>query len=61
MAERVLGGMQHMSDVATNDLAKGRYFGFPPYVKYRKFCSGKTINNFDDLLDIIAADVSIFA
>ncbi|KAI8429285.1 hypothetical protein MSG28_007786 [Choristoneura fumiferana] len=56
VGERIFGGLQHMSDVATNDLAKGRYFGFPPYVKYRKFCSGKTINSFDDLTDIIAAD-----
>ncbi|CAB3242836.1 unnamed protein product [Arctia plantaginis] len=30
MAERVLGGDNFASDVATNDLRKGRYFGFPP-------------------------------
>ncbi|XP_063375010.1 peroxidase-like [Cydia amplana] len=58
MADVVLGGHQRASDVATSDLTKGRYFGFPSYIKYREYCSGsrETFNSFDDFSDLIDAD-----
>ncbi|XP_038210327.1 peroxidase-like [Zerene cesonia] len=56
MAEVVLGPHQHASDVFTSDLAKNRQFLFPPYIKYREFCFGKTINSFNDLLDAIGPE-----
>ncbi|CAH0729040.1 unnamed protein product, partial [Brenthis ino] len=53
MAESALAGHQAASDVFTSDLTKNRYFGFAPYVQYRKLCSGKTYRTFDDLYDVI--------
>ncbi|CAH2248381.1 jg6193 [Pararge aegeria aegeria] len=53
IAETVLGPHQLASDVFSSDLTKNRYFGFPPYVKYRKYCSGKSHRNFGDLMDVI--------
>ncbi|XP_045764331.1 peroxidase-like [Maniola jurtina] len=53
IAETVLGPHQLAADVFSSDLTKNRYFGFPPYIKYRKYCSGKTYRTFDDLLDVI--------
>ncbi|CAH2106937.1 unnamed protein product [Euphydryas editha] len=53
MAETIFGQMQVASDVFASDLTKGRYFGFAPYVEYRKLCSGKTYSTFKDLLDVI--------
>ncbi|XP_023954693.2 peroxidase isoform X2 [Bicyclus anynana] len=53
VAETIMGPHQAASDVLTSDLTKNRYFGFPPYVKYRKYCSGKKYSSFDDLLDVI--------
>lgn len=48
-----LGPHQRASDLCTSDVAKNRYFGFQPYVKYREFCFGKKIRSFDDLIHII--------
>ncbi|KAG6457899.1 hypothetical protein O3G_MSEX010545 [Manduca sexta] len=48
-----LGGLQRSNDILTNDLAKNRYFGFPPYVKYREFCSGEKVTSFEDLSSIM--------
>lgn len=53
MAELGLGPHQRAADLFTTDIAKNRYFGFQPYVKYREFCFGKAIKNWDDLLGII--------
>ncbi|XP_047020292.1 peroxidase-like [Helicoverpa zea] len=53
VTEMGLGPHQYVSDLMTNDLAKNRYFGFPPYVKYREFCFGKPVHSFDDLHGII--------
>lgn len=60
VAETVLGPHQLASDVFSSDLTKNRYFGFPPYVKYRQYCSGKLIREFEDLLDIIDPEVRFF-
>lgn len=54
-----LGPHQYVSDLMTNDLAKNRYFGFPPYVKYREFCFGKPVRSFEDLHGIIDPEVII--
>ncbi|XP_049866580.1 peroxidase-like [Pectinophora gossypiella] len=48
-----LGPHQRSTDILTNDLAKGRYFGFPPYVEYRKLCSGLRYKTWKDLKPII--------
>ncbi|KAJ8731726.1 hypothetical protein PYW08_014456 [Mythimna loreyi] len=53
ITEMGLGPHQYVSDLMTNDLAKNRYFGFPPYVKYRELCFGKPIRSFEDLHGII--------
>ncbi|XP_050342820.1 peroxidase-like [Nymphalis io] len=53
IAETGLGPHQLAADLLTSDLTKNRYFGFPPYIKYRKLCSGKTYSTFEDLLDVI--------
>ncbi|XP_013178166.1 PREDICTED: peroxidase-like [Papilio xuthus] len=48
-----LGPHQRASDILTNDLAKNRLFGFPPYIKYREFCFKQSFKTFDDLLQAI--------
>ncbi|CAK1604590.1 unnamed protein product [Parnassius mnemosyne] len=48
-----LGAHQRASDILTNDLAKNRYFGFQPYIKYREFCFKQSFKTFDDLLHAI--------
>ncbi|XP_075970962.1 peroxidase-like [Anticarsia gemmatalis] len=53
ITEQGLGPHQRVSDLMTNDVAKNRYFGFQPYVKYRESCFGKPIRSFDDLRGII--------
>ncbi|CAH0626861.1 unnamed protein product [Chrysodeixis includens] len=53
ITEQGLGPHQKVSDLMTNDLAKNRYFGFQPYVKYREACFGTTINKFEDLKGFI--------
>lgn len=58
MAERILGNQQYVSDGAMNDLAKGRFFGFPSYVKYREFCAGKLYKTFDSLKEFMTKEVS---
>lgn len=58
ISERGLGQLQRTSDLTTNDLAKNRYFGLAPYVKYLEFCRGKPYESFNDLLDVIDSDVS---
>ncbi|CAH2106947.1 unnamed protein product [Euphydryas editha] len=35
-------GPQLAADLTTSGLTKNRHFGFAPYIKYRKLCSGKT-------------------
>lgn len=52
-----LGPHQRASDLCTSDVAKNRYFGFQPYVKYRAFCFGKQIKSFEDLIGIIDYEV----
>ncbi|KAJ8731724.1 hypothetical protein PYW08_014454 [Mythimna loreyi] len=49
ITEQGLGPHQRVSDVMTNDMAKNRYFGFQPYVKYREACFGKPVRSFNDL------------
>ncbi|KAG6457888.1 hypothetical protein O3G_MSEX010546 [Manduca sexta] len=46
-----LGPLQKTLDIMTNDLAKGRYFGFTSYLQYRDFCTNYEIkhDSFDDL------------
>ncbi|XP_075971186.1 peroxidase-like [Anticarsia gemmatalis] len=56
MAERILGGIQHASDGHMNDLAKGRLFGLPPYVKYREFCDNRPYKSFDDLRHLMSPE-----
>ncbi|KAL4703134.1 hypothetical protein ACJJTC_010691 [Scirpophaga incertulas] len=51
ISEVILGPFQRAADVFTSDLAKNRYFGFQPYVKYKQFCNNKNYASFDDLLD----------
>ncbi|XP_041976205.1 peroxidase-like [Aricia agestis] len=53
MSEVGLGGLQAMSDILTNDIKKGRYFGFAPYIKYLQICSGRTYRTFEDLQNVI--------
>ncbi|KAM3956032.1 peroxidase-like [Aphomia sociella] len=53
MAGIGLGPHQRATDILTNDLAKNRYFGFQPYVKYKQFCNGKSYNSFEDLINDI--------
>ncbi|KAJ0179668.1 hypothetical protein K1T71_004259 [Dendrolimus kikuchii] len=48
-----LGSQQRALDISTNDLAKSRYFGFQPYVKYREYCFGTPIKSYADLKGII--------
>lgn len=43
------------------DLAKGRYFGFAPYVKYRELCAGQPYKTFDDLEDVMSKEVNIYS
>ncbi|XP_052750505.1 peroxidase-like [Galleria mellonella] len=49
MAGIGLGPHQRAFDILTNDIAKNRYFGFQPYVKYKQFCNQKEYTSFDDL------------
>ncbi|XP_075971049.1 peroxidase-like [Anticarsia gemmatalis] len=56
MADNALSGYQFASDVTMNDLAKGRYFGMAPYIKYREFCSGKKYTKFSDLEDVMTKE-----
>ncbi|KAJ8731719.1 hypothetical protein PYW08_014449 [Mythimna loreyi] len=51
MGNRILDGAQRASDVGSSDLAKGRYFGFPPYIKYKEFCTKRSYKEFSDLKD----------
>ncbi|CAK1604589.1 unnamed protein product [Parnassius mnemosyne] len=53
VAEVGLGPQQRASDLLTDDLAKNRYFGFQPYIKYREFCFKQSFKSFDDLLQAI--------
>ncbi|KAH9637937.1 hypothetical protein HF086_017170 [Spodoptera exigua] len=53
ITEQGLGPHQSVSDLMTNDMAKNRYFGFQPYVKYREACFGKPIRSFYDLEGIV--------
>ncbi|CAB3243533.1 unnamed protein product [Arctia plantaginis] len=53
ITEQGLGPHQRVSDLVTSDLAKGRYFGFQPYVKYRELCFGTAIQSFEDLRGIV--------
>lgn len=48
-----------MSDVVTSDLERGRYFGFPPYIKYREYCGEKQYESFNDLKDVMREEVII--
>ncbi|CAH2075609.1 unnamed protein product, partial [Iphiclides podalirius] len=48
-----MGPHQRATDLLTNDLAKNRYFGFPPYIKYRELCFKQSFKTFDDLLHAI--------
>ncbi|KAI5643978.1 peroxidase domain-containing protein [Phthorimaea operculella] len=48
-----LGPHQRSSDILTNDIAKARYFGFPPYIKYREFCSRIPHKTWKDLKYLI--------
>lgn len=62
ITEQGLGPHQAVADLVTSDLAKNRYFGFQPYVKYYKFCFHKDIHTFEDLEGIIAEEkIEIFA
>lgn len=58
LAEIALGPLQRAADVMTTDMAKNRYFGFQPYVKYIQFCFGKVIKTWDDLTALIDPEVS---
>lgn len=60
MAEIGLGPHQRATDLMTNDMAKNRYFGFQPYVKYIEFCFGKVIKSWNDLKDFIDPEVMLF-
>ncbi|KAJ8733054.1 hypothetical protein PYW07_015653 [Mythimna separata] len=51
MGDRTLGGTQLAVDVGASDLAKGRFFGFPPYIKYKEFCKKRSYKEFSDLKD----------
>ncbi|KAJ8733049.1 hypothetical protein PYW07_015648 [Mythimna separata] len=53
ITEQGLGPHQRVSDIMTNDMAKNRYFGFQPYVKYREACYGKPVLTFNDLYAFI--------
>ncbi|XP_075970963.1 peroxidase-like [Anticarsia gemmatalis] len=53
ISEQGMGPHQHVLDLVTNDIAKNRYFGFPPYVNYREFCFGQKIKSFEDLHGIV--------
>lgn len=57
MGERVLGGLQRVSDVISSDIAKGRDIGFPPYNSYRRFCGMKPATSFSDFYDTLHHDV----
>ncbi|KAI5643980.1 peroxidase domain-containing protein [Phthorimaea operculella] len=48
-----LGPNQRSTDILTNDLAKARSFGFPPYIKYREFCSRMPHKSWNDLKYLI--------
>ncbi|KAF9420421.1 hypothetical protein HW555_003343 [Spodoptera exigua] len=56
ITEQGLGPHQSVSDLMTNDMAKNRYFGFQPYVKYREACFGKPIRSFYDLEGIVDSE-----
>ncbi|KAJ8731720.1 hypothetical protein PYW08_014450 [Mythimna loreyi] len=56
MSERALGGFQLATDVGAFDLAKGRYFGFSPYIKYKEFCTKKSYKKFSDLKDSFSSE-----
>ncbi|XP_049866581.1 peroxidase-like [Pectinophora gossypiella] len=53
VSESGLVNFQRAFDVTTNDLAKCRYFGFQPYVRYRERCFGGAYRKFEDLADAI--------
>ncbi|KAJ8731721.1 hypothetical protein PYW08_014451 [Mythimna loreyi] len=51
MGDRTLGGSQLATDVGASDLAKGRYFGFPPYITYKELFENRSYESFSDLED----------
>ncbi|XP_014358646.2 peroxidase-like [Papilio machaon] len=53
LGESVLGPHQKASDTLTNDLAKNRYFGLQPYVKYLELCRRRAFKKFEDLLHVM--------
>lgn len=61
MADRILGGILHSSDVTASDIEKGRYYGLQPYVNYKEFCTKKKYRSFADLEDSFSFEVTIFA
>ncbi|XP_068630727.1 peroxidase-like [Battus philenor] len=56
LGESVLGPHQQASDVLTNDLAKNRYYGLQPYVKYLELFTKRTYRKFEDLLYVMEAE-----
>ncbi|KAG6457892.1 hypothetical protein O3G_MSEX010547 [Manduca sexta] len=59
IADSGLGRLAKAFDILTADLARGRYFGLAPYMKYRDYCSDYTISHekFEDLSYIMKPNV----
>ena len=59
MGDRVAGTQLFASDVGASDLAKGRFFGFPSYLKYKEYFTGKSYKTFADLKEHFQPEVNI--
>nr|XP_004925928.2 peroxidase [Bombyx mori] len=56
ISEVGLGGLQYAFDITAADVAKGRLFGFAPYVDYLEVCRKKKFKTFKDLLEVMDED-----
>lgn len=47
-------------DLVAINIQRGRDHGMPPYTKWRKICNLPEAKSFNDLSDVMSADVSSF-
>lgn len=59
ISDNFFGDLQKAHDLSALDIQRGRDMGLRGYNAYRQLCSIKAVKQFDDLLDIMDAEVRL--